>query len=123
MKSPDDIPEGDFRRSYPRFQGENFYKNLEVVKELEKLAKRKGVTPAQIAIAWVIAQSDKPGMPLFIPIPGASRESQVKENCTKIVLSKEDGAEIDKILKSIPPMGDRYPGGGHGLLFGDSPPL
>jgi aryl-alcohol dehydrogenase-like predicted oxidoreductase len=58
FKSPDDFPEGDFRKNHPRFQGENFYRNLDLVREVEKMAEEKGCTTAQLALAWVLAQGD-----------------------------------------------------------------
>ena len=68
FKSPADIPEGDFRRHNPRFQGENFTKNLQLVDEVKKIAEEKGVTAGQLALAWVLAQGED-----FVPIPGTKR--------------------------------------------------
>lgn len=96
IKSPEDFAADDFRRTDPRFQGENFKKNLEVVEEVKKLAEAKGVTPSQLALAWVL-QKD------FAAIPGTKRRKYVQENAdaVKIHLSEE---EI-KSLESIAPMG------------------
>ncbi|KAL2017725.1 hypothetical protein VTK56DRAFT_1750 [Thermocarpiscus australiensis] len=109
IKSPDDIPQGDFRRMVPRFQPGLFEENLRLVKEVERLAAKKGCTPGQIAINWVLALSRRPGMPRIIPIPGASSPERVRENAVEIELTEEDMAEIDRILKKFPPVGDRYP--------------
>lgn len=123
IKSPDDIPEGDFRKTNPRFEHEHFQKNLDLVKELKKLAEKKGCTPGQIGIAWVRAQSGNKGMPTIIPIPGAAHEDRVNENSKNVTLSSEELAEVDRILKDTPISGSRYNSHGSGLLFGNSPPL
>ncbi len=111
IKSLDDLPENDVRRHYPRFQPENFAINLELVKQLENVAKEKGCTPAQLAIAWVRSLSKKPGMPVFIPIPGATSEVRVRENCVEVELTAEDLAAIDNILARFTVVGERYPAG------------
>lgn len=108
LKSPDDIPEGDFRKLLPRFQPGAFEKNLELVHEVEKLAARKGCTPAQVAIGWLLALSKRPGMPRIIPIPGASSPERIRENSTVVELSEEDMAEIERIRKGFPVVGERY---------------
>ena len=107
-----DIPEGDFRRLLPRFQDSVFAENLRLVDEIEKIAKSKGgaTTPAQIAIAWVRAQSQKPGLPTIVPIPGATKRDRVIENLGQITLEESELVEIDKILARIPVNGDRYGG-------------
>lgn len=115
------MPEDDPRHHYPRFQGENFTKNIQLVEQIEVIAKRKGVTPAQIGIAWVIAQGKKDGMPVFIPIPGASHADRVRENTVQIELTEQEVDEIDAILKKLPAAGGRYPAAGSALLEGDSP--
>lgn len=107
----------------PRFQPEVFEKNMELVRDIEKVAKKKGCTPGQIAIAWVQAQTSKPGMPTVIPIPGASAAERVKENTVQVELGKEDLAEIDAIVKEAVVIGGRYGSHGAALEFGDSPPL
>lgn len=112
------------RRHSPRFQPDVFYKNLELVKDLEKLAAKKGCTPGQIGISWVKAQAGKPGLPkTIIPIPGATTDARVKENMVDVKLSKEDLDEIDAILKDAVILGNRYGGPQNKLEFGDSPPL
>lgn len=123
IKKPSDIPEDDLRRHIPRFYPENFDKNLKMVEELEKLAKRKGCTPGQIALAWVRAQSKKPGMPTFIPIPGASSAERIKENMVEVELSDNDLKEIDSLLASVQIAGGRYDGAVAALQHVDTPPL
>lgn len=110
INKPEDIPEGDLRLTMPRFQPGTFDKNLELVKELEKIAKQKGCTPAQLAIGWTKHLSKKDGNPEIIPIPGASTEARVAENSKNVTLSEQDAAEIDKILKTFPVEGGRYGG-------------
>lgn len=110
VKSLDDIPADDFRRHFPRFQPEVFEKNLEMVEELEKLAKKNGCSPAQLALAWIKQLSGKPGMPEIIPIPGATTVKRVEENVQMITLKQPELEEIDKILKSMLVFGDRYGG-------------
>ncbi|KXT16837.1 hypothetical protein AC579_6819 [Pseudocercospora musae] len=123
IKKIEDLPEDDLRRHLPRFQPENFDKNLKLVHELEKLAQRKKATPGQVALAWVRAQSHKPGMPLFIPIPGASTAERVRENSKEIELSENDLKEIDSLIESIEIVGDRYGEAQSALSFGSTPPL
>ena len=74
------------------------------------IAKEKGVTPSQIAIAWVRAQSQKPGLPTIVPIPGATKPPRVVENLAQIQLDDNDLGEMDEILGRIPVTGDRYGG-------------
>ncbi|KAF2156284.1 Aldo/keto reductase [Myriangium duriaei CBS 260.36] len=123
IKSPDDLPEGDFRKISPRFQPGAFEKNLELVKKVEKIAEKKGVKPGQIGMAWVIKQSNKPGLPTIIPIPGSSSPARIKENITYPTLTDDEEAEINKIVESADIVGDRYPAAIAHLNFGDSPPL
>ncbi|CAG8958718.1 hypothetical protein HYFRA_00011561 [Hymenoscyphus fraxineus] len=114
IKKPEDIPEGDFRRMLPRFQPDTFPKNLELVHKIQDIATSKGVTPAQLAISWVVHQSKKNGNPVIIPIPGATTESRILENVKSkdVVLSESDVAAIDEILKGFTPTGGRYGGPG-----------
>jgi len=109
IKSVDDLPEGDRRRMMPRFQPDVFPKNLELVTELEKLAKKKGCKPGQLGLAWVKSFNGKPGMPTIIPIPGATTEERVVENSKDVSLTKEDLDEIDDILSKTVVIGERYP--------------
>jgi pyridoxine 4-dehydrogenase len=122
VKSRDDLAEDDHRRHLPRFSEENFPKNLDLIHQLEKLAKRKGCTPGQIGIAWVKAQSERDGNPVIIPIPGATTVERVKENLVDVDLSENDLKEIDSILASAEIHGERYHGPTNALNFGDSPP-
>ncbi|KFY95396.1 hypothetical protein V500_02788 [Pseudogymnoascus sp. VKM F-4518 (FW-2643)] len=117
ITKPEDIPEGDFRKTVPRFQKEHFGKNLELVRELEKIAKRLGCTPAQLAISWVRSLSGKGWNPEIIPIPGSATVDRVNENAKYVPLNEEDLAEIDSILQSFEVAGDRY--GGHAAEFMD----
>jgi pyridoxine 4-dehydrogenase len=105
----DDIPENDHHRSFPRFQGENFQKNLELVNELQKLAKIKGCTTPQLALSWIKSQSKRPGMPFMVPVAGARSEERVAENCKDVPLAEEDLKEINAVLASFPVMGGRFP--------------
>lgn len=93
IKSPDDIPEDDFRRLIPRFQGEQFYKNLNLVRELEKIGKEKDVTSSQLALAWLIQKG-------IVPIPGTKRVRYVEQNiaATDIQLTAEELQRIEAIL-------------------------
>lgn len=109
IKSLDDIPANDIKRMMPRYSPENFPKNLELVTQIEELAKKKGCTPAQIGINYILALSKRPGMPTIIPIPGSSKADRIKENGKVVDLTTEDLAAIDKILESFVPAGDRYP--------------
>lgn len=109
FKTPEDLPENDPRRHYPRWQGDSFYKNIDLVNKIEALAAKKGCTAGQIAINWLLSLSKRPGMPDIIPIPGSSNPARVKENATIIDLTTEDLSEIDKIIASFEPVGDRYP--------------
>jgi len=118
IKSFDDIPEGDFRRYLPKFQPDVFPKNLELVKELEKLANKKGCKPAQLGLAWVKSMSGKPGMPTIIPIPGATTEDRVVENSKDVKLTNADLEEIDGILSKAVVIGDRYGGPMKALMEG-----
>jgi len=104
IRSIDDLADTDYRRTSPRFMGENFQKNLDLVAVIEGIAGRKGVTPAQLALAWVLAEGDD-----IVPIPGTKRRARLDENldAAGIVLS---AAERDEIAAALPdPAGDRYP--------------
>lgn len=104
-----DIPEGDFRRHLPKFQDEAMKQNIKLVNEVEKLASRKGVAPVQIALAWVLSLSGKPGMPTIIPIPGGTTADKVTQNVQGVPrLSDEEMAEIDGILNEHEVVGARY---------------
>ncbi|PBQ32825.1 aldo/keto reductase [Sphingobacteriaceae bacterium] len=103
IKSPEDFPENDFRRSIPRFQGEQFYKNLELSEAINKMAEDKGITSSQLAIAWVLAKG-------YLPIPGTKRVKYIEQNiaATSIVLSKEELARLEEIVPLGTDTGARY---------------
>jgi aryl-alcohol dehydrogenase-like predicted oxidoreductase len=105
IKSPDDFGEDDFRRHAPRFQGENFQRNLDVVQRVRRLAEDKGVTPSQLAIAWVLAQGDD-----VVPIPGTKRRRYLEENAAAldVRLTPEDLAAIEEVAPRGFAAGDRY---------------
>ncbi|KAG7101608.1 Pyridoxal reductase like protein [Verticillium longisporum] len=111
FKSHDDLPEGDARRHFPRFQPENFSINLELAAQIERMAAKKGVTPAQLALGWCRALSRRPGMPTIIPIPGTTTAARVKENAKLVDLSDAEMEEIDATLAKFEVAGGRYPTG------------
>jgi aryl-alcohol dehydrogenase-like predicted oxidoreductase len=102
----EDFPEDDYRRSSPRFQGENFQKNLDLVHEIEEIAREKGCKPSQLALAWVLAQDKN-----IVPIPGTKRRKYLEENVTAIdvKLTEEDMRRIDEIFPAGAAAGQRYP--------------
>jgi len=106
FKTPEDIPADDFRRFNPRFIGENFYKNLELVKKVEEIAAEKGATPGQLAIAWLLAQGED-----IVPIPGTKRRKYLEENlvAAELVLTPEDLQRLDEVAPKNSTAGDRYP--------------
>ncbi|KAK4132241.1 Aldo/keto reductase [Trichocladium antarcticum] len=108
LRSPADIPPGDFRHLLPRFQPAVFETNLRLVREVERLAARRGCTPAQVAINWVLALGRRPGMPRIIPIPGASSPARVRENAVEVGLSAAEMEELEGILRVLGPVGTRY---------------
>jgi aryl-alcohol dehydrogenase-like predicted oxidoreductase len=103
--SPDDFPEDDFRKNHPRFQGENFEKNIQLVREVEKMAREKGCTTAQLALAWVLAQGDD-----IVPIPGTKHVKYLDENigALEVRLSEDDLKRLDAILPPGAAAGERY---------------
>jgi aryl-alcohol dehydrogenase-like predicted oxidoreductase len=105
LKKFDDLPADDRRRDFPRFQGANFQKNLDLVKKVEELAKAKGCTAGQLALAWVLAQGND-----IIPIPGTKRISYLEENmaAVNVKLSFQDQRQLDQILPIGAVVGDRY---------------
>lgn len=109
IKSIDDIPKDDARRHFPRFFPENFDINLQLVKQVEQLAQKKGCTPAQLAISWTKSLSKRPGMPVIIPIPGATTAERVNENSKAVELSIAELDEIDTTLAGFEVQGARYP--------------
>ena len=113
IKTPDDLAADDWRHTSPRFQGENFQRNLDVVRKIEHLAAQKGCTPSQLALAWVLAQGDS-----IAPIPGTKRRKYLEENVAAldVHLTPEDLAEIDAVAPKGIGVGDRYSPGAMALL-------
>ncbi|MBU6515905.1 MAG: aldo/keto reductase [Acidobacteria bacterium] len=105
IRSIDDLDENDFRRHSPRFQGENFAKNLELLDRVREIASAKGVTPSQLALAWVLAQGDD-----VVPIPGTKRRQYLEENISalRIELSADDLASLDAAAPVGSSAGERY---------------
>jgi aryl-alcohol dehydrogenase-like predicted oxidoreductase len=105
FKSPEDFPENDFRRPHPRFQGENFDRNLQLVERVKELAEERGVEPGQLALAWVLAQGDD-----IVPIPGTTKVANLEKNvaATEIELTEEDLRRLDEIAPAGAAAGDRY---------------
>jgi aryl-alcohol dehydrogenase-like predicted oxidoreductase len=106
IKTVADLAADDYRRNSPRFQGENFRKNLDLVQKVEALAKAKGCTPSQLALAWVMAQGED-----VVPIPGTKRAKYLDENlgALGVRLSPEDLRQIDAVLPPGATAGERYP--------------
>ena len=109
FKTEADLPEGDFRRGSPRFSGENFAQNLKLVRVVEGLAAKKGVTPSQLALAWVLAQGED-----IVPIPGTKRIKYLEENvgAAGFALSADERAELDEAFPKDAAAGTRYPEAG-----------
>ena len=106
FQSTEDLPEGDFRRSNPRWSGENFRKNLDLVGKVQEIAVEKGCTPAQIALAWVLAQGEH-----IVPIPGTRDPRRLEENAGAAEVRLSQG-ELDRIDAAFPrgvAQGERYP--------------
>lgn len=106
IQSPSDLPEGDRRREHPRFQDKNFFHNLELVHRIEQVAKEKGCTPAQLVLAWLLAQGSD-----IIPIPGTKRKERVEENLGALDVRLDPG-DVKRIADAVPPgaaAGLRYP--------------
>jgi aryl-alcohol dehydrogenase-like predicted oxidoreductase len=103
FSSPDEIPEGDFRRNNPRFQGENWERNQRLAAKVRQIAEERGITPAQLALAWVLARGDD-----IVPIPGTKRRQYLEENvaAASVELTEDEMARIDEELPQ--PAGERY---------------
>jgi len=106
LQSPDDFGADDYRRLSPRFQGDNFAKNLQLVKQVQRLAADKGVTAGQLALAWVLAQGD-----FIIPIPGTKQRRYLEQNvaAVSITLTPAELAALDAIFPADATAGLRYP--------------
>lgn len=105
LRSPADLAPDDFRRANPRFSAENFAKNLQLVEKINQLAQTKGVTPSQLALAWVLAQGEH-----IVPIPGTKRRRYLEENlgALDVTLTKEELAAIEAIFPFQAAAGERY---------------
>jgi aryl-alcohol dehydrogenase-like predicted oxidoreductase len=106
ITKPDDLADDDYRRSSPRFQGANFQKNLDLVVRVREIAKAKGCTPGQLALAWLLAQG-----PDIIPIPGTKRRKYLEENAAAVdvILSPSELRRIEEVAPRGVAAGDRYP--------------
>jgi aryl-alcohol dehydrogenase-like predicted oxidoreductase len=106
IQKPEDLAKDDYRLSTPRFQGDNFQRNLDLVKRVEEIARTRRCTPAQLALAWVLARGEN-----IVPIPGTKRRKYLQENAgaVDVVLSKEDLAQIDEVAPKDAFAGSRYP--------------
>ena len=121
IKSRDDLDKTDTRFNHPRFSEDHFEDNLKLVQSLSELADKKGCTPGQLSLAWVLAQGED-----FIPIPGTKRVKYLEENVKAVdfQLSKQEEASIRAAIESVGgSKGDRYPASMMQRLFGDSPEL
>jgi aryl-alcohol dehydrogenase-like predicted oxidoreductase len=106
IKRFEDLADDDYRRQSPRFQGENFQKNLQLVSRVEEIAREKGCTPAQLALAWVMAQGQD-----IVPIPGTKRRKYLEENAgaLDVELTEADLKRIDEVAPRGVAAGTRYP--------------
>ncbi len=106
IKRFEDLAEDDYRRISPRFQGENFERNLDLVRQVESLAREKGCTPGQLALAWVLAQGDD-----IVPIPGTKRRTYLEQNvgAADVSLTREDLDRLDSVAPCGAARGSRYP--------------
>jgi aryl-alcohol dehydrogenase-like predicted oxidoreductase len=114
VKSASDIPEGDGRGRHPRFAGDNLARNLQLVAAIEAMAKAKGCTPGQVALAWLLAQDND-----IVPIPGTKRSARVDENvaATTITLTADEVARLSSALPPGAAAGGRYPDGGMKAVY------
>ena len=105
IRSVDDLADDDFRKHHPRFQGDNFARNLELVDRVREIADEKGVTATQLALAWVLAQGDD-----VVPIPGTKRVAYLEENAAaaQVELTDKDLARLDEVAPQGAAVGDRY---------------
>lgn len=105
ITSPDNFAPDDYRQHLPRFQGENFQKNLQLVERVKEIASEKGVTPGQLALAWLLSQGDD-----IVPIPGTKRRAYLEENvaAAAITLSQQERSRLDEVAPKNVAAGDRY---------------
>ena len=113
IEKPSDLPADDWRHTNPRFQGAAFAKNQELATHVKRLASRKGCTPAQLALAWVLAQGED-----VVPIPGTKRVKYLEDNmgALRVTLTKDELAEIDRLFPPGAAVGERYPEGSMKML-------
>eukprot|EP01012_Entosiphon_sulcatum_P034704 TRINITY_DN4405_c0_g5_i1.p1 TRINITY_DN4405_c0_g5~~TRINITY_DN4405_c0_g5_i1.p1 ORF type:complete len:369 (+),score=86.37 TRINITY_DN4405_c0_g5_i1:46-1107(+) len=106
LRSPEDLGKDDWRRTNPRFQGENFQKNLRIVDALQSIAQKKGATTSQLCLAWVMAQGKD-----FIPIPGTTKRANLQENlaAVSVTISDEENKQIRAAIAELGVSGTRYP--------------
>ncbi|MBD2199511.1 MULTISPECIES: aldo/keto reductase [Calothrix] len=106
ITSPDDLAPDDYRRNSPRFQGENFYKNLQLVEQVKTIATEKGITPSQLALLWLLAQGED-----IVPIPGTKRRTYLEENvaATEITLTEQQLNRLEAVAPKNVAAGERYP--------------
>jgi aryl-alcohol dehydrogenase-like predicted oxidoreductase len=102
----EELPADDYRRKSPRFQGENFQKNLDLVRQVEEIAREKECKPSQLALAWVLAQGND-----IVPIPGTKRRKYLEENAAavRVTMSREDLRRIEEVFPAAAAAGARYP--------------
>ena len=105
IRQPSDLADDDYRKTSPRFQGENFTRNLELVAQVQALARRKGCTPAQLALAWALAEGED-----IVPIPGTQRRRHLEENvaAVDVALTPAERAELDAVFPPDAAAGLRY---------------
>jgi aryl-alcohol dehydrogenase-like predicted oxidoreductase len=115
IKRPDDFAADDFRRNSPRFQGDNFQRNLDLVAAVERMARLKGCTPSQLALAWLLAQGDD-----LVPIPGTKRVRYLEENvgAVDVKLTRADRATLEAAFPKNAAAGTRYAAAGMATLNG-----
>ncbi|KAJ8129070.1 hypothetical protein O1611_g4561 [Lasiodiplodia mahajangana] len=106
VQKPEDLYA--FFQQIPRFQAENFNANLKLVEKVKEWAAKKGCTPAQFSINWLVALSNRSGMPKIIPIPGAASRERIQENIHEVKLTDEEMDEVDAFLKEFDVSGDRF---------------
>jgi aryl-alcohol dehydrogenase-like predicted oxidoreductase len=109
FQKPEDLPANDFRRNHPRFQGENFERNLRLVDEVRRIAAEKRCTPSQLALAWLLAQG-----PDVVPIPGTKKRKYLEENAgaVRVRLTADDVRRIEQVAPRGVAAGERYPAAG-----------
>lgn len=111
IQNPDDFPKDDFRKGIPKFQGEQFYKNIELVNEVKNMAEKKGITTIQLALAWVMSKG-------IVPIPGTKRRKYVEQNieATNVSLGSEELKQLETIIPLGTVTGDRYDEAGMSMV-------